>query len=295
MMWFIRRIIKGLGDAVMLEPTISTLWEVIGQNDEIWVQLLDWISPIFYHHPKINKILTEKDVVASTAYIRTVLDIATDDDCPAAKYEAGNCEFTNARSGLSANIVTSRQQIFVEATKLLTYDGRSARLYLSNDEKLYAEQLKRYMPGVRVGIQVKAAENWRDYFYMVELIKYLRRKTNWHILLFDNKEVPNIEGTIPIVGKSIREVMCMISAVDIMICPDSGLAHISAALGVKTYCIFGPTDPVVRMSSYGSHVSWNKEFTLCQRSRCWYTPCKRIWCLRLLSPRMIYCEVKQLL
>lgn len=284
MIWLVKRTVKGLGDAVMLEPTISLLGEVIRSHDEIWVQTLDWIAPIFYHHPKINKILTEKEAVKSYATIKTVLDISNDEDCPAAKYEASN----------SPNIVISRQQRFVEASAL-TYDNRRAILYLSNEEKEYAKQLRTYMPGIKVGIQVSAAETWRDYYYMTELIKLLHRKTNWHLLLFNKDEVPNIEGTIPIVGKAIREVMWTISAMDIMICPDSGLARISAALGIETYCIFGPTDPVVRMATYGNHVHWNKEFTLCGRSRCWYKPCKRIWCLRLLSPQRVYKDVRKFL
>jgi len=282
MIWLIRRTITGLGDAVMLEPTISLLWEKIGEHDEIWLQLLSWIVPIFQNHPKVGRILTDKEEACQT--IRTVLDIQNNDDCPAAKYESDNCP----------NIVTSRQQIFATSARL-NYDGRHPILYLSREEMEYAEQLKKYLPGIRIGIQLKAAETWRDYFYMDKLIQYLCKKTNWHILLYDKENAPVIERSIPVVNKPLREVMWMISAMDMMICPDSGLAHISAALGVKTYCIFGPTDPRVRMMPYGSHVYWNKEFALCKRSRCWYTPCKQIWCLRLLSPRKIYKDIIRIL
>ena len=284
MIWLIRRNIGGLGDAVMLEPTISELWENIGEHDEIWLQLLKWISPIFEHHPKVSSILTEKEDVRSFKTIKTVIDIRCDDDCPAAKYEANNCP----------NIVTSRQEIFTKFAGL-NYDRRPPRLYLSKEEKYNAEQLKKYTPGIRVGIQLRAAEKWRDYFYMDNLIWYLCKKTNWHIFLYDKEHAPIIGRAIPVVDKPLREVMWMMSTMDVMICPDSGLAHISAALGVKTYCIFGPTDPIVRMAPYGNHVYWNDEFKLCKRSRCWYTPCKRVWCLRLLSPRQIYKDIKQIL
>lgn len=53
------------------------------------------------------------------------------------------------------------------------------------------------------------------------------------------------------VGKSlidkttVREAACVLRAVDLMVCGDSGLMHLALAVGTPSVALFGPTDPAM--------------------------------------------------
>ena len=294
MIYLIKRTASRLGDAVMLEPLISTVKAVrlrcsarnafreTHPDDEIWVQVRDWIAPIFQSHPDVSRILPESSAVPQGA-IR-VLDIATDADCPWAKYA----------ERFNPSITKSKQTIYGKLAGY-EYDGRSPELYLNEEEEICSSQLRESFQGIRIGIQRRASESWRDYPQMEMLIKYLAKKTSWHLFVYDCDKVTAIEGTIQVVGKGLREVMWYIKAMDVFVGPDSGLLQISAALGVPTYGLFGATNPNIIFDGCGNHVFWNEKPRFCRRAYCWFTPCEQVWCLKLLSPRRILKDVRQLL
>lgn len=112
MIYLIKRTASRLGDAIMLEPLISTVREH-HPDDEIWVQVQDWIVPIFQSHPDVSRILPESSAVPQEA-IR-VLDIATDADCPWAKYaERFNPSITKSKQTIYAKVAGQNIEKFME-------------------------------------------------------------------------------------------------------------------------------------------------------------------------------------
>lgn len=287
--WVIRRTIPGIGDAVMLEPLVSIMAERLDPLDELWVQTLDWTAPVFEHHPSISRILLPREQLP--ARHRMALNIAVKQRCPCALYEARSLP----------EIEKNRDQIHVESALdgQLAYDGRSPRIYLSALEADQIRGFKLRTPDKLIGVQMRSAEEWRDYPHMNELIFGMTKRKGWRVYLFDSQPVPRIPGTVGVSGKPLREVITSIAAMDVFVAPDSGLGHIAAGLGVPLYSIFGPTDPSIRMGNYDGQISFETKHVRCDTSkrgtRCWYRPCPDRACLDGLKPRAILKSVRRLL
>lgn len=77
-------------------------------------------------------------------------------------------------------------------------------------------------------------------------------------------------GVVPVVGKSLREIMALLSLCNAVVANDSGLLHMADALNIPSVAIFGPGDPR-RWSpqTTGSHViSLGLECSPCIESYC---------------------------
>lgn len=93
---------------------------------------------------------------------------------------------------------------------------------------------------------------------------------------------------------SLRESAFLMSLAELVITDDSGPMHLSAALGVRTLAVFGPTDPVRLGPSYGpqcSSVHLDLACRPCMKRRC---PIGTI-CLEELQPGMVIGEALRLL
>jgi heptosyltransferase-2 len=69
-------------------------------------------------------------------------------------------------------------------------------------------------------------------------------------------------------GHDLRSVMVRIAACDAFVSSDSGLMHLSAALGVPTFGLFGPTHPALGFAPAGPHAHAFHAGTYC-------SPCHR--------------------
>lgn len=121
-----------------------------------------------------------------------------------------------------------------------------------------------------------------------------------HIKRFIKEKLENIMEVIKVDTESIRETGAVMSFMDIFVSNDSGLMHLSAALGLPTIGIFGPTNPV-----------WVKPWQTLNKvvrlglpcSPCFYYSPKPLTCpkglnfkcLRKLSPNMVFKAFKELL
>jgi len=63
---------------------------------------------------------------------------------------------------------------------------------------------------------------------------------------FTQNNINALEETGPCVsGLSLSEVLGLMSCINYFLGNDSGITHLSAAMGLKTVCVFGPTDPLL--------------------------------------------------
>lgn len=107
-----------------------------------------------------------------------------------------------------------------------------------------------------------------------------------YLLYEELQHAAGIKGT-NLAGKlSLRESMALYRRMNVALCVDSGPAHLSAAVGVPTVALFGPTDPE-RWRPYGdSHVALYNAELACRP--CNYNKtCKNRECLTEFDPLKI--------
>lgn len=134
------------------------------------------------------------------------------------------------------------RKIGVETGNLAT------EIHLSGDEKVITDTLKlKFKNGEKllIGIHTtsgNSAPNWRPAQYR-ELIEKLKSFNNIKLLITD-LDVPdgikNIEDVLYPPKKSLRELIHIISALDLLISSSTGPMHIAAALKVPTISMFCP-------------------------------------------------------
>ncbi len=86
----------------------------------------------------------------------------------------------------------------------------------------------------------------------------------------------------------------IVHKLDLLLCPDSGLAPLAGAIGTKVLGLFGPTNPMMRLSSYDADWVWLEK--TCKECPCWYIfPCGGSKCIDAITPRMILDKIKRML
>lgn len=274
--YLIRRMLRSIGDAVGTEPLISLASEKLQELDidgELWVQYDDQNANFFHGHPLVSKILISNQQPPADA--RLVLDISTADECPSMK-------------SLCAGGKVNATALFCEAASVdghpLVYDWRPPQLYYTTEEIERIRFIRRGFAKKKIVLQVQGGKWWKMYPYLKKVIAELI-KSDYYVFVTSNEPIPfSIEGIVPLVALSHRELMVWLEVMDLMIGFDSGPTHIAAAVGTRTYGIYGPTDPQEILGPYGPHVSWNTLDFKCTRKHCWMKPCAKLYCLRSLSP-----------
>lgn len=157
-----------------------------------------------------------------------------------------------------------------------------------------------FCPGAHYG----PAKQW-PLEYFQELKKSLIKEHRAKILIFGTEGEKNLadglskddpEHTITLAGKTdTGQLAGLIQRCRVMICNDSGVAHLSAALGVPTVVIFGSTDPK-KTRPLGEHVSVFYESVRC--SPCFRRTCPlshdRYQCLLKIRPEHVLARLKDI-
>ena len=285
--YLIRRNLASMGDAICVEPIISLTHELVyQQGGEIWLQCNDRIADFFRHHSLITQILIEGQ--EPPAGVQMVLDISNADQCPSIRALMTGGKFNTVELFCDVAIVNGQPLVF---------DGRAPRLYYSEAEKHWINFIRRSIPKKKVAVQIKGGHWWKSYPHLKIVVELLAKQENIQLFLTNDEPIPfKMPGVIPLVQLPYRDLMVWLGVMDLFIGMDSGPTHVAAAVGTRTYGIFGPTDPEVILNMYGKHVSWNKFAALnCSRKRCWLRPCKKVLCMRALSPWEIVSDVKCIL
>jgi len=163
--------------------------------------------------------------------------------------------------GWKANHKSRVDLLYEDAFKIPAIDRRLL-YYITEDEQKWAKAyLSKYEKGeYLVGFSIDAAgmsRNWPiNYFFECQHILKDKKVTS---ILFGNRigtqnkyDYAGIfrEGMINATGLTLRETAALINEVDLMVCVDSGLLHLSAALEKKTIALFGNIRPLNRILYY---------------------------------------------
>lgn len=116
------------------------------------------------------------------------------------------------------------------------YQRYIPRLYLDDKEREIAKNIKESYGSKLIGIGIGSRHDFKIWSYYDILISKLSQN-NSVFLIDDSKERCKLYRHYPVINisdQSLREVMMTISAMDMVISNDSGIAHISAGLGIPT-------------------------------------------------------------
>lgn len=169
-----------------------------------------------------------------------------------------------------------------EWNKLLAYLGYRGpelgpRLHVSEDERGWARRFlgQHGISAARdrvVGVHLGAGnlvKRWgvREF---AEIARWLQRQYGARLVIFPDPdgygrdiEVP---GALLLPTVSLREMMAVFSACQLLLCNDSGPMHIAAGLGVPVAAVFGPTDPALFRP-------WGEQHRVVIKDVCVHRPC----------------------
>lgn len=135
--------------------------------------------------------------------------------------------------------------------------------------------------------------NWKTKRWPVEsfaaLVQPLRERFSLSTIIAggpgDRELAAKIPGGLDLTGKtSLRQLVALLEAADLVIANDSGPMHIAAALGRPLVTMFGPTNPV-RTGPYGRGDSVIRVGVPC--SPCYSRHCSHISCMTWLYPEHV--------
>jgi len=126
------------------------------------------------------------------------------------------------------------------------------------------------------------------------LCKLLKEKFNPQILLISGKDEENLVAEInrrldvkalEICGTTLKELMALVSRIDLFIGGDTGPLHIASAMGVPTVAIFGPSDPLKN----GPYGNWHR---IIQKNipckNCYRRHCDSIKCMKEVKVEEVF-------
>jgi ADP-heptose:LPS heptosyltransferase len=80
-------------------------------------------------------------------------------------------------------------------------------------------------------------------------------------------------STVDLTGRlSVREMLALVSVLDLFLSPDTGPMHMACALGTPSVSVFGPSDPV----RYFSGADYDPSRHRVVRAELWCAPCNLI-------------------
>jgi len=140
-----------------------------------------------------------------------------------------------------------------------------------------------------------AVRRWPEQ-YFAAVIRRLRKVFDFHLIV-----IPEPTGGTPVLTEiadsfvtslSVGEMVDLLGRVDLLICNDSGPAHVAAGCGSNVISIFGPSDP-------DWFRPWGEQNRVILSNMCDYRPCfddckfAEAHCMTKLTPEIAYPEIEQ--
>lgn len=115
----------------------------------------------------------------------------------------------------------------------------------------------------------------------------------WRIVLVDGEaqEMPNDAAIANLTGKlSLLEVKAVLAAADFCVAPDTGIVHLSEAVGTRCVAIFSVIPPNLRITHY-QHVRalWRDDLPC---APCWHKGCRPMPCLAGVQPAHVLAAIE---
>lgn len=232
-----------LGDSVLLEPIGSQLHNIV--KDDIYI--ISNYSELFVGHPTIKasnntEIENVQHIIDFGTAIRSLED---------RKIELGRIKkfIANKIPTLKNNGWFIEQYSEIHPGKIKSMYEMAGmdekyiippKLYLTDEESKLSQSLKELFQGFKIGVVLNSRHSNKDYPHTNLLIKQLlKRGHNVFVIGLDIS--PKLQShqynLYNLINLPLRKVMTWISALDMVIGPDTGMMHVAGALDIKTVVI----------------------------------------------------------
>ena len=241
---------------------------------------------IYQNNPYIDKLV---DRVGIPPYISGVDYYVSDQRCPHVI-----SDYARKMDALDALEIWSGLEI----------RDKSYHYEVTEEESVLANKFLSKYPRPIVGIQLKSStwvRTWppEEVMRLIRMLKY----NGITVVVIDNGKfefkdsgIINLAG-----GYNIREVAAIVSKLDLLITPDSGILHFGAHFKIPTIAIFGGSDPSCRLKYYSTVYPICKGKTSCDLWPCWshaWTCPKNVVpspCLSAIRAEEVFEMVRQIL
>jgi len=253
----IYRSLGGLGDIIMTFPILQASHENY-VNYDITYACPGKFLPLVENNPYCKA--REFNIQLTKEPWDLIVDMTK--DC--IKYEISH----------QPDVDKNRVEIFRDACGLGYNKNIRPKLYLSESEIALAKH-ELEGTGLKIGLVIDANAKVRKWHKFPQLRNELLKKYPDSTILEiriskpkDWKEHPRVRG---IFDRPIREVAALVNECDLVISPDTGIAHISSALRIPTLWIFTHIDGAIRTKNYDNAWYIMSDFKECPVGKpCWY-------------------------
>jgi ADP-heptose:LPS heptosyltransferase len=169
-------------------------------------------------------------------------------------------------------------------------DGSAkGNIFLTDKEKAYAD----FLPEKYILFCLHASSPKRTYFYMSALIDKAIAD-GYNVVVSGQYPFKINEQSINLMNKlELRELFSVVNKAALVVCADSGNAHIASQLDRKTICLYSTVDSKTRAKYYDNVIPIE--------SKEWCRPCtflgeycsKEPECLSRIEPETVYKEIKK--
>ena len=297
MIFCYQRLTRGLGDAIMLRPAI--IGSMVKHPEARHVlHCLKNTSPIFrdivgleiveFPDGKLAKgfdndaycklVLESRKLISRLDGEMTIFQLSKSES--EYEYENAPSQIVNGKYvPTGKKIELSRQDIWCNIVDVpFSIDNYNIKFFDAEYE--YADKFLADKSNPLV-IHLKSVDKARSYKYPDTFIDYFAKKWDGYIIVLDG-EYRGLAKNVLTLKADIRQVWCVISKCSALIGIDSFGIHASGSTGVKTYGMFGPTDPRCRLL-YHRAIS-SDSYEKCSVQPCWYKNCQYVPCLNARKP-----------
>jgi ADP-heptose:LPS heptosyltransferase len=277
----------GLGDCLMVSDAIQSLHRQY-PSVKVTFATNKQYNDVFAGNPHISKIIA-------------INEMGYEDD-----YQMV-CNLCRVAESSEKRTEWHRTKIFADAMGIdIPEDGHETKIYLGDKEISSGRELllSRYngnMPKKTwIGIQTHgstAQRTWPIEYCKTAIDMLVRGGNNVaifgdHEFRWDGANVANFTRNIN-QGIGCRDLATIISNLDLIITPDSGLYHVAEGVGTHSIPIFSSIIPDLRTRYYTKcHYIWHKETC----GPCWDGGCNNEYaCLKSITPEIVMRKVNEVL
>lgn len=259
---------EGIGDLLMVTPTIKAIRQMFSSNATITVatntRYLDGaLVDVLKYNPYIDNII-ERNLLNDADY-----DLVINLHCPAIQYEKKGSKPPNR-----IDIFAQHAGVSLTDYKPLYYPTPAELEWSETFFRHKSKETKTIM------VQLFSSSSRRsiDNRYVKDALTILYKQYGIESIVLEHNSDPqsdiqwdNIPG-VTTYNLCIRGIAAFMLRCDLVLCPDSSLLHLAGALDVPTVAIFTSTYPQSRINHYpmASAIWDGDKYNPCP---CWYENC----------------------
>jgi ADP-heptose:LPS heptosyltransferase len=236
---------RGLGDVVQLMPSLAAMKEKYGRNVEIGLATSGAYFPIVGRFEFIDFVLEQEEVEEMGDWGEIAVRINLQ----------GRVDFLpNCRKG-------ARADLFSYFLRVDSAVNEGFRFPVLEEERVGAFRILErvgWTGGDLIGLNLVTnapIRNW-PVERSEELADRVVREMGMEVLILENQPIRERflgkRGVIVPDRVGVSDLVGLISVCRGVVCPDSGVMHLSGMMGIPTVALFGPIPPELRIKYYPS-------------------------------------------